>query len=548
MAPADAAVIRLWLETNLAEASKEGETGLETLREQVKTMGPEVEAEFNKMTGGLEKVATATKKVVNADEEMLKQAKSVQDATLEAEASLAKVTAALDAEEAALHRVAAAEEEAARNASIDLTVAAEGLAGTGDGESGKGGFAGMAGGAIKAEKAMLAIATGHGVGRVGGLLETLTSAAGLASGTGLAIGSIAIATEVMIPKLEEWISKMDGAAAATKRAADELERFNAASAKAQGALTSEQGETAKGTAEMLAGGGERQISAGIATSLGQEPGFGLEPDEAAQLAEINRRIGLGQNMSSFLHIKQRLDAKQQEAITRQTGQTIEGFRRGEPGALAAVGAMAAQQPGEFPPSTAANIQAASPAGRAESKRQSDIALANTAQAERIYADRELVRKNLEETDKQDAANSQTRAAKDLHDKERKSKEVEALVESWSTWAIEQGNHEREHQATEQKRTEAKTRHDAARDTPEHRLRAQEEEQRNAMLATVQGNTHGFSLAQQQQITDAALRDVQIGFTLAAAVQDAVRQMQLKIASDFQKGMQRQQAMTESWLQ
>ena len=72
----------------------------------------------------------------------------------------------------------------------ELKDAADELAGSGDGESGSGGFAGAAGGMIKLEKAISSIATGHGLGRLGSMLEGIVGLLGGPAGSGLAAGGI----------------------------------------------------------------------------------------------------------------------------------------------------------------------------------------------------------------------------------------------------------------------------------------------------------------------------------------------------------------------
>ena len=59
---------------------------------------------------------------------------------------------------------------------------AEDLAGSGEGEGGKGGFAGIAANVIKAEKVMSGLASGSGFADMGGMLESITGALGFTGG------------------------------------------------------------------------------------------------------------------------------------------------------------------------------------------------------------------------------------------------------------------------------------------------------------------------------------------------------------------------------
>ena len=187
----------------------------------------------------------------------------------EEEASLSAINRAL-AETEAMEEAELIEAQKLAEAHYQMMTSADAAAGSGE----QGGFAGLAGGAIKAEKAMSAIATGHGLGRVGGLLETLTSAAGLVSGTGLAIGVMTIAIEGMLPKLESWIEKMTGVAEVNERAAkalkehnDQVERQQKAFEKLAEEPTAEEKAGAAEIKTLLGEGRATQVRQGIMQGL-----------------------------------------------------------------------------------------------------------------------------------------------------------------------------------------------------------------------------------------------------------------------------------------
>ncbi len=255
----DENVIRTYLETNFAEALAKGDDAVEEFRNRVATMGPEVVEILNKIAGAEEKVAEAAKEVRTEEEKELGQARKFQQIRLDAEAALAKISKVLDQEEAALMKVAKAEEEAAKAASfdysgkmqeaamiaeasrvaapplIDRREAGEKAARKGEGQDGKGGLAGVAANSMRLERVGLAIGTGHGIARAGGMLETLAPAAGGPAGAGMAIGALAMAFEVLGPKLEAFIDKMNDVTEATKKAAEESKKYEEQAKRTQAA-------------------------------------------------------------------------------------------------------------------------------------------------------------------------------------------------------------------------------------------------------------------------------------------------------------------------
>ena len=206
-------------------------------------------------------------------------AKAVQQAADEEVAALAKITAALNQLEI--------EEDKEQLAAIALAekhyqtmTAAEAAAGTGSGEGGKGGFAGLAANVMKAEKVMAGLAGGSGFGRMGGMLESITGALGLAGGTGMAAGGLIFAFEALIPKIEKFIEKMDGAAEATKRAAAALKIYHAEVKKEEDSPTEDEEKAEKVVKELLKGKGAQELRQGIEQSLVQA-GIGLTAEQKA---------------------------------------------------------------------------------------------------------------------------------------------------------------------------------------------------------------------------------------------------------------------------
>src|SRR5208282_1272560 len=140
---------------------------------------------------------------------------------------------------------------AARTVIGNLEKGLEELVGSDEG----GGLKGTASAAIKAEKAISALVSGGGLGRLPSMLEGVTAAMGLAGGAGMAVGGIILAFESVIPKIEKFIEKMDGAAEAAKRTAEEVKIAHEQMAKFIGQPTEEEETGAKAVKRLLAGRG-----------------------------------------------------------------------------------------------------------------------------------------------------------------------------------------------------------------------------------------------------------------------------------------------------
>jgi hypothetical protein len=237
MATQDEDVIRTWLETNFAEALKKGDDAVVEFRAQVAAMGPEVVAVLQGIEG--------------------------TTATVSASVGESLATMGVKLEEAT---------------------------GTGEGESGTGGFAGLAANVMKAEKVLSGLAGGSGFGRMGGMLESITGALGLAGGAGMAAGGLIFAFKVLVPKVQAFIDKMDGAAEATKRATEALKEHEAQVKKNQEAVdklmeapTDEEEATTKAINALLKTPEGKRARGGIFASLAESGAGAMTDTERSKL-------------------------------------------------------------------------------------------------------------------------------------------------------------------------------------------------------------------------------------------------------------------------
>jgi hypothetical protein len=88
-------------------------------------------------------------------------------------------------------------------------------------------FSKLGGQIMAAEKAAQAIVSGHGLGRIGGMLEKVTLAVGGPAGLGMALGAVAMALEGMLPKIQDWLLKWETGSKTideVKKALDSLDK------------------------------------------------------------------------------------------------------------------------------------------------------------------------------------------------------------------------------------------------------------------------------------------------------------------------------------
>ena len=270
------------------EVLKSQSTIVEDLKEKIRKLKAEHEDLNDAMKAGLvpqgkyKEQSDALLRSISENETVLKRLTAAETEKKrideEAEAALKKVTAALDEETAAAQRLeaataaatAATKAEVRAEAFRTVARAAEMATGTGEGEEGQGGLAGLAAGMMKVERAGLALASGHGLARAGGLMESLALAAGGPAGLGLALGGIAMTIEVVLPKLQALRDTMIGITDSTRAATtalkehEEQARKNAeAIAKMAGKPTAEQEAIRKSIVDMTSGAAAGQVQYGI---------------------------------------------------------------------------------------------------------------------------------------------------------------------------------------------------------------------------------------------------------------------------------------------
>jgi len=382
---------------------KEEGTVVEDLKEKISKLKRELEALADAHKAGLitqtayKEQSDALGKVISENETVLKrltasqreheaQARNVAQAADEEAAALAKITTALNQLEAEEEQELIAAQALAEK-HYQMVTAAEAAAGTGEGEAGKGGMAGLAANVMKAEKVISGLAGGSGFGRMGGMLEGITTALGLAGGTGMAAGGLIFALEAIIPKIQAFIDKMDGAAESSKHAAEMTKAAIDQMQRLKEQPDEEEQTSAKVVKESLRGKKGMQVATGIEQSLEAE-GYGLSEDQKKILATP----GVSKYEKDII-----LEGQRGSIITRRE-RILKELESGHQATISDVSGMASQFPGFFPPGTEQHLRQALPENIEAAKKQAKKAEADSDWANTTYAKRAAATKESAEID------------------------------------------------------------------------------------------------------------------------------------------------------
>src|SRR5208283_121813 len=228
---------------------KEESTVVEDLKEKIQAQKQELEALAEAHKAGLMEQSRYKEKSdeligsIQGNETVLKRLTASET---EAKAAFKELTDAIDKQVEAEEKAAIAADKLAMEANrnlireqerLDAIVlknqeSLEALAGQGDGESGIGGLKGVAGGALKAEKAIHSLASGSGLGRLGNMLEGVMGPLGL-PGVGLAIGALVYELEPAIPKIRDFVNAWEMGLKTLSDTAEAIERLNRAQGEAR---------------------------------------------------------------------------------------------------------------------------------------------------------------------------------------------------------------------------------------------------------------------------------------------------------------------------
>lgn len=483
-----------------------------------------------------EKIADEVEKTL--EKEALAQAK-IADAAAEASAKI---------------------EEQGRAAQVMADIADEAekplarLTGTGDGEQGEGGFKGLAGGAIKAEKAMLGLASGH-IGRIGQQLEGVLPLLGGPAGMGLAIGALVIGIHDLLPKLKEWFDTFQQGSQEVRDAQKAIEDFDTAQKSIHEDMKK------RSLADV-----DKQIEAIEAAERGyKEYGGVLDEEERRQLQRLRVRSRAGHDQETM---EKQLSGIGPTKKQREMGQAVKEAIT-EAGGLGAVIGDDADVVAKRMVQMAINgdreaietLKNWSPDFASMWKVFDPDAIRNAKRkeaGEKTIADVETKTGKIVETrQKKEERDDRFDRRMVTSEENRVSRENAKAAKDEANDQIRQGRQEKaaqRHADAEARRHAAEAARQARENTPEafeHRARTAEQNEAMGVTQQVQAvrAQSGDVLASQmgpqdlQQIVAQVARNrtmnSSLGFTLAQQVDYFMSQLEAKMVADFTRGMGQQ---------
>jgi hypothetical protein len=449
----------------------------------------------------------------------------------------------LKEEEQILDRVTRAEQELAE-ATLEAGKAAEEAAGQGEGEGGRGGFAGFTSNMMKAEKVASGLAGGTGFGRMGGMLESITVALGGPAGVGMAAGGLIFAVEALIPKLEALIGKMDGTTEAAERMKEKVKEANEQMAKFAEQPTEEEAAGAKAVKPLLAGRQATFVAQGVEQALMAE--MPMEEQQFLRRAETVAAIG---GPETWETAARRTALRQQLQVRR--AEIIRGAEAGRPQDIARISGMAGQFPGLFPMGVEQRFRQALPENIEAARQQAMGADVVTTDAEAAYAASEAAAKeNL---------GIQQQFNKAFQDKRKQQdKQFESTMRADEHFAKQTAHdldkdeaaflRQTERAIKEKKREDDKNARELVKaGTLAGRQRAAEEEAEGYIQQAMPLAPVGFQQRAAHHLAENYNMGLQMGATIEERIIEAVMQTRRDMARGVMNGMKRQEVFSDPFV-
>jgi hypothetical protein len=398
---------------------------------------------------------------------------------------------------------------------------------------------------LMAERALTALATGHGIARVGPMLEKIIGSAGGAGGVGMGIAGLAFALEVIGPKvkpfLDAWLESagLKTAGDEAKVLADELERALKAAEGLEQTATMAGKKTEAGVKAAITERGapmiEAQVELGLAKTTQLEEY--IQPQDRQAWEALQTHPGdfadPAKAREAILERARQARAKQAKAFVGQlpTDRASRDMLR----------AMAKQAPGVFGRGFLTELDMAEPEAQAAMKQEIK---SEEAAGRDMQTTRDKMKQAKKETDERVEADNQAK-------KWGKEADAQSAKEAAKAEADRiRGNNDaarvtrqvEEKQAREAARAKAHEAREAARAATPAGQRAAERQFVEAQVGAVnqaniaqggQAATPGFL----QDVTQRALANVDAGADIASAIQNAIWQTQQKIMRDVARGLQ-----------
>jgi hypothetical protein len=469
--------------------------------------------------------------------EVTKELENIKNAASDLQSPLDQATKALEEMDA--------EAAKAQDTLRDLGKTAENVTGQGTGEEdGVGGLKGFASAGVKAEKAIGELVTGKDLRSLPSLLEGVGTALGVTPGGGLAVGGLIFAFEAIIPKVEAFIEKLDGAAQAAERAAERVKKAHEQMAKLIEQPTEEEEAGKKAIAPLLAGRSGTLIAQGIEQALRQQ-GYGISEEQQAILAAP----GVSQYEKDIIR------QQQERSILIRREAMMRDVEAGRAPVISEVMGMAGRFPGLFPFGTEQRLGQVLPEGIAAAKEQAAKADVITAEAERIYAERQEIDKaNLRVRRENEKAlqikKTQDDREQDQADKQRLKFAEDRAREEENLHAQERRDaaHQAAHEQSEADREAKRKAYDLARaGTMAGQRRAVEEEAEGYIQHAIPGMPLGFQQRAAHHMAENYNLGLQMGATVEERIQVAVMQTRADMYRGMMHGMKRQEVFSDPFV-
>jgi hypothetical protein len=396
---------------------------------------------------------------------------------------------------------------------------------------------------LDAERAITALATGHGMMRLGPALDRIATAIGGPAGIGFAIGSMLNAMEVMVPQFLKWINA-DNAKHA-KDIADATQKQADAAKQMAETLTTEQEKTKKATEEQIKEMPGAHVVQGITGALQAEALAKYEAEGNKLAREMKELAAKGIDVTGMGDFRPPPETvlerakKMGEGIATTLGTSAASRRealriaREHPGVLPAdfaekIGAI--DQPGYMPP---AERDKAMQAERAAEK---EIATASEKEQHRIRAD--ILKKKADNAARQREWDQGM--VQQGHELEQWEKEDERKKNE----EIKAGNDAKrfanQKKAADDREAAREARERARAATPEGRRRAE----RQAIEGQVEAVNQQYIAAgmgatpegRKHQIAEEAIKQYDISGDIVTAVNNAIVLYNQHLAKQMARGL------------
>jgi hypothetical protein len=398
---------------------------------------------------------------------------------------------------------------------------------------------------LMAERALTALATGHGIARVGPMLEKIIGSAGGAGGVGMGIAGLAFALEVIGPKvkpfLDAWLESagLKTAGDEAKVLADELERALKAAEGLEQTATMAGKKTEAGVKAAITERGAPAIEAQV--ELGLAKTTALEEYMTPQELERYQALPKEGLTPEFVAAEQEKILVKARAKRAQQARAMVGQLPTDRASRDMLRAMAKQAPGVFGRGFLTELDLAEPEAQAAMKQEIK---SEEAAGRDMQTTRDKMKKDIKAREEAaDTANTVNKFTKEADARQAKdAQKAEADRIKGNNDAARITRQVEEKQAKEAARAKAHADREAARAATPAGQRAAERQFVEAQVGAVnqaniaqggQAATPGFL----QDVTQRALANVDAGADIASAIQNAIWQTQQKIMRDVARGLQ-----------